>query len=233
MVKKVGILGLGLGLVGLSGVLSAIAQEQAATGPEVSATGDSSASGPMDTPATSQDEPSFSKEAEAAAQLNGTEWNIELNPMYGEPPGRSLKDTLEFSNGKIISTRMNKEGFPTSNYTITVGDDGVAVWETMQTSETEGVAFWRGELHGDSMRGILSQHPLEGTTVDYSFTSQSMRKAAAPLPGPSKDSVSAPPQTLPSQEASSPPASEGGTPEEDTTPPKPKKARKGWFGFGR
>ena len=165
--------------------------------------------------AASQQSDKAVREAEAAARLNGTQWAIELTPMSGQKPKRPMKDTLRFEQGQITSEQLSTTGYSTSNYTLTVGDDGVPVWETMQTSKAKGVVFWRGELHGDTMRGILSEHPLEGTAQDHSFIGQ--RASAAMAPSEPSPSVETQPQ-----------------PQPDLTPPqpeetKPKKAREGWF----
>ena len=106
------------------------------------------------------------------AQLDGTRWMLQLTPLAGGEKAKSQKDTVTFDAKQISSERLTKAGFPASNYTLTIGDDGVAVWETMQTKEGEGVAFWRGELHGATMRGVLSKHPADGTPEDFSFTGQ-------------------------------------------------------------
>lgn len=109
---------------------------------------------------------------EAQARLNGTQWTVELMPMSGEKPKAGTKDTLIFDKGRIQSKQLAGSGFPATNYTLTVGDDGVAVWETMQTGQDTSVAFWRGELHGETMRGILSKHPAKGNSIDMAFSGQ-------------------------------------------------------------
>jgi hypothetical protein len=112
------------------------------------------------------------QEDEIRSQLNGTRWAIESMPIGGAEKAKAQKDTLTFDARQISSERLSKAGYAASNYTVTIGDDGVAVWETMQTKEGEGVAFWRCELHGSTMRGVLSKHPLEGATEDYSISGQ-------------------------------------------------------------
>lgn len=115
---------------------------------------------------------------EVAERLNGAEWVIELTPMSGEGAKATRQDTLLFADGKITSKQLSAKGYNTTNYTLTIGDDGTPVWETMQTSEAEGVAFWRGELREDGMRGILSKHPLEGNAEDYSFVGRGEKRVA-------------------------------------------------------
>ena len=154
------------------------------------------------------------KVAEAAAQLNGTAWVIDLAPMSGEKPKRPLKDTLRFEQGKLTSEKLAADGYPSSNYTLTMGDDGIPVLETMQTNETKGVVFWRGEVSGDTLRGILSKHPLEGNSEDYSFAGRPANAAPEPQAG------AAP---APAAQANQP-----AKPHEETAPKK--QSKKGWFG---
>ena len=116
--------------------------------------------------------PSQAKSAADALrmQLDGTHWTLQLTAMASGSQGKVQNDTLTFSARTISSERLAKSGYPDSNYSLTVGDDGTAVWETMQTKEGKGVVFWRGELHGASMQGVLSQQPVEGASEDFAFT---------------------------------------------------------------
>jgi len=109
-------------------------------------------------------------EEQIKAQLHGTRWAIEMTPLSASGKAKAHKDTVEFGAGTVASDRLTKAGYLQSNYTLTIGGDGVPVWETMQTKEGEGVAFWRGELHGSAVRGVLSKHPLDGPAEDFSFT---------------------------------------------------------------
>ncbi len=127
-----------------------------------------------------------SPEEQVRAQLAGTTWNVELTTIVGEKT-KTQKDSLTFDDKQLKSERLTKAGYPTSNYTLTVGEDGVPVWETMQTKEGEGVAFWRGELRGSIMRGVLSKHPVEGAPEDYTFSGhegqgKAVGKASEPAP---------------------------------------------------
>jgi hypothetical protein len=133
---------------------------------------------------------------EAEAKLRGTVWMIKLTPIGGSS-GAAKEDRLNFAQGKIASDKMISDGFPASNYTLTVGDDLVPVWETMQSGGDKGVAFWRGELHGEIMRGILSKHLTQGGTEDYSFSGSKTEgapvipEAKPPTPAPAPESAPA------------------------------------------
>ncbi len=140
--------------------------------------------------------------AEVAARLSGAEWVIELTPMSGEGAKATRQDTLLFADGTVTSKQLSAKSYNTTNYTLTIGDDGTPVWETMQTSEAEGVAFWRGELREDGMRGILSKHPLEGNAEDYSFVSRGEKrvepeKKAEPAQKAASETAAAPAVTAP------------------------------------
>lgn len=161
-------------------------------------------------------------EAEALAHLQAGPWTIEVTPLGGA--GKPASDTLTFEQRKMISKRFTAEGYPSSNISLNIGDDGVPVWETMQTKEGGGVAFWRGELHGAAMRGIISKHPVEGPSMDFSFKGTGpAAPAAMPAAAAPAAEVAAPVQTpaaAASQEAPAP-AAPAAAPA--------KKKKKGWF----
>jgi len=132
-----------------------------------------------------------SPEDQVRAQIAGTTWDVELTTIVGEKT-KTQKDSLTFDEKQVKSDRLTKAGYPTSNYTLTVGEDGVPVWETMQTKEGEGVAFWRGELRGSTMRGVLSKHPTEGAPEDYTFSGrEGQGRAVGKAPEPAQASAGA------------------------------------------
>ncbi len=104
---------------------------------------------------------------EVRGKLNGTSWTLELRLLNSDK--KPLQDTVSFSGRTVTSKRLSKAGYPTSNYSLTIGENGLIVWETMQTKEGEGLAFWRGEFSEATMRGVLSQQPTDGPTENYSF----------------------------------------------------------------
>jgi hypothetical protein len=121
------------------------------------------------------------KEAEAKARgrLNAKEWTIQLTSSGGKKT-KVETDTLTFSDGKITSKNLSDKGYPTSNYSLTLGSDGMIIWETMQTAESQDVAFWRGELQGEVMTGVLSLHPTKGEVEDFYFTTQAVEQTVQP-----------------------------------------------------
>lgn len=102
--------------------------------------------------------------------LNNTEWRVEIWPAGSKEKKQVF--TLKFSNHKFASD-FPAQDFPQTNFTPTYNDDGSLIWETMQTSEKQGVAFWRGEFSADStsMRGLISHQLPNKTNKDYSFES--------------------------------------------------------------
>lgn len=130
-------------------------------------------------------------------RLDGTAWTMELRPEGG---GKSVKDTLTFAGRTVASDLLAKAGYNASNYSVHVQEDGVGVWETMQSKEGGDRAFWRGELSGETMSGVLSKQPGKGEAVTYYFTASAAKAAAAqaapaagpPAPAASKPSASPP-----------------------------------------
>lgn len=170
------------------------------------------------------------RDQEAAALLNGTLWSVEMMPLSGEKGKKPLQDTLKFEGGKITSTALSKEGYPTSNYTLTVGEDGLVVWETMQTKEGAGVVFWRGERQGDTMRGILSKQPTEGKNTDYSFSGKILVSPETP-PGAPPATATPPEQVNPPPLPSDGSSVGAGAPTQSAPRPKATTAqkKKGWW----
>lgn len=112
------------------------------------------------------------EEAETKAReiLSSREWAIYLTPMGKKQKRHKMKDDrLVFSKNTVTSQGLSNQGYATSNYTVKV-EDKTIVWETMQNNEKGDLAFWRGELKGVAMRGILSMQSAKGEIKDFSFT---------------------------------------------------------------
>src|SRR5436309_14779091 len=117
----------------------------------------------------------------AASPLDGTQWQIKLTNTAAKTPS---EDRIRFEKGRFTSPLFQPKGFPTSNYTLTEEKDGPVIWETMQTSETEGTLSWRGELGGDAMHGVASWRKPDGAVVNYNFAGQKVVEPSAPKPKP-------------------------------------------------
>lgn len=130
------------------------------------------------------------------AELNNTEWTIELKSMVaGKSKGEA--DTLLFTDGKVSSANLGKSGYNTTNFTLRMLEDNETLtWETMQTSEKDGVAFWRGDIGPDGvMRGVLSKRDLKNNTKDFNFLSTGSKKVTPPAPAAPAAPAAAPTET--------------------------------------
>ncbi|MEI6631306.1 MAG: hypothetical protein WCL25_01670 [bacterium] len=109
-------------------------------------------------------------EERARVTLGVKEWNIEAKSTDSASKAKPWSDMLNLADGKLSSKYMTEKGFTSSNITVTV-NEGVIVWETMQRSSKGEIAFWRGELAGPTMNGVVSIKPEKGETEEFSFVS--------------------------------------------------------------
>lgn len=114
--------------------------------------------------------------------LNNSQWDVVVTALSGK--GLKQNDVLTFYENKFSSDAYSKIGFNASNYTMTLQENGMAVVETMQTSEKEGIIFWRIELDPSvtECRGVLSRQLSTNKTEDYSFVSTSKKPFQGGLP---------------------------------------------------
>lgn len=112
-------------------------------------------------------------------EINETQWPIEIVALSGK--GSKQKDVLVFKENKLFSDEYAKKGFMPSNYTLSFQENGPVVVETMQTSDKEGIAFWRVELDQSlsSCKGVVSRQFTDNKTEDYSFASSGPKVPAA------------------------------------------------------
>jgi len=107
---------------------------------------------------------------DAQETLNGFTWNLEVTSMVANKEDRvTTKDTVIFKDNKLNSSGLGEKGFGTSNYTLTVGDDGIPVFETMQRNERESTVFWRGELIEGKIRGVISVQDKDKPASSFGF----------------------------------------------------------------
>jgi len=108
---------------------------------------------------------------EAREMINGSVWEIELKETATGKKQNESKDTLRFTENRIVSDMMKAKGFAPTSFTVRIKEPDRVIWETMQTSEKKGTAFWRGELsNGRTMTGVLSWHIKKNKVRDYYFT---------------------------------------------------------------
>lgn len=104
-------------------------------------------------------------------ELEGTGWDIEMVPLPADQAKQTLKDSLHFKNGRVMSDYFFSRGFQATNYSKTTKDNGLIVWETIQSNPAGDSVSWRGEWQGDAMKGILSFHEAGRPAQDFSFFS--------------------------------------------------------------
>ncbi|MDP3041238.1 MAG: hypothetical protein Q8N62_00670 [Candidatus Omnitrophota bacterium] len=117
------------------------------------------------------------------AELNSTQWDIEAKPMSGK--GKAEKDVLSFLDSKVSTKNMIAKGFASTNFSMRLLEDNETyTWETMQTSEKSGTAFWRGDIGADGiMRGVVSIRDNKDKVSDFNFHSlNSIKMTAEPSP---------------------------------------------------
>ncbi|MBI2998838.1 MAG: hypothetical protein HYY46_10400 [Deltaproteobacteria bacterium] len=117
----------------------------------------------------------------AASPLDGTQWRLQMTTPSVKAPS---ENHVRFEKGKFNSPLFQPKGFPPSNYTLTEQKGAPLIWETMQTSATEGTLSWRGELEGDTMRGLASWRKPDGTVVNYTFSGRKVVESPANVTKP-------------------------------------------------
>ncbi len=108
---------------------------------------------------------------QAAEKLNNTQWVIRLIKIPAEIRRSFTEDVLRFAENKIESKLLAKEGFTPTSYSLSLKGENMVIWETMQTDAKGNLAFWKGEMEGERMRGVLSRQPKDKPATDYTFVS--------------------------------------------------------------
>lgn len=145
------------------------AQSDATPAPAAQPAVSETAAAPVVAPVTPSAKPAM-PEDDVRAQLEGTRWAVNLMPLGGADKAKPRQDAVLFTGKTVSSESLTKAGYPGSNYSLTIEDGGMATWETMQTKEGEGVVFWKGEVNGSKLQGVLSKHPANAAPEDFSFS---------------------------------------------------------------
>jgi hypothetical protein len=116
---------------------------------------------------------------QARSALNNSNWSVSFTGDL--PKGMAPTDDLTFKDNQFSSALFSGQGFCPTNFSLTMQDDGVVVFETMQTSEKDGTLFWRGELDADgkSMKGMFSHVLADQSSQDVYFSGNKASEAAA------------------------------------------------------
>lgn len=104
--------------------------------------------------------------------LNGTIWDVDLVAASALGEKIFIKDKIRFTGRSFESYYFKVRGFSGTNYTMTVQDNGVITWETIQKNPEGEMVSWRGDWEGDKMEGMLSYHSAGNSPRDFSFMSR-------------------------------------------------------------
>ena len=100
-------------------------------------------------------------------ELDGTEWVVEFVSKNKKGEKVIEKDTLMFKEEKFISKIYDKKGYDPTNYSLTVSEDDVTGYGTMQIKDKE-TSFWKGEVRGEEIIGSLHvQYPSGDNKTRY------------------------------------------------------------------
>jgi hypothetical protein len=115
------------------------------------------------------------QEAKAREILIARDWMLYLTSVDGNKVMMDT-DVVMFSDGKFSSRNFSTRGYAPSNFTITVGAEGLISWEVTQAADNGDIACWKGQLRDDVMRGIVSLNTLKGQLQDFYFSNTAPEK---------------------------------------------------------
>ena len=104
-------------------------------------------------------------------ELDGTEWTIKITSVSKKGVKKVNEDTLIFKDKKFISKEYDKKGYTPTNYSLTISDDDVTGFGTMQIKDKE-TAFWRGSINGKEIKGSIHVQFPSGDNITYSYAGQ-------------------------------------------------------------
>ncbi len=101
--------------------------------------------------------------------LTGTVWHLRTKPVAADAATPAQSDQLRFESGKLVSFRLQAEGFLPSGYRVLAQADGVVVWEALQTNAAGATAYWRGTCEGQLMRGLMTRQIVNQPPSSQNF----------------------------------------------------------------
>jgi REP element-mobilizing transposase RayT len=104
--------------------------------------------------------------------LDGTIWDVELITIGEDGNTKQIKDKIRFNGKGFESYYFMNQGFNRSNYTVTVNDNGVVTWETVQRNPEGEIVSWHGDWNGKKMEGMMSYQSSGQNPQDFSFMSR-------------------------------------------------------------
>jgi hypothetical protein len=120
-----------------------------------------------------------------AAVLDGTHGKIKVIPdqVTGGKAEKGVDDTLSFADGKFKSVFFLAKGFKPAAYNGE-REENEAEFEVEQTSVTNGLINWLGEIRGKKLMGRLTWTKKDGRTLTYNFEGTNDEAVAAPPGSP-------------------------------------------------
>jgi len=105
-----------------------------------------------------------------AAFLDGTSCKIKVIPEQAaaDKGEREFEDKLTFADSKFSSAAFLAKGFQPAPYRGE-REENEAEFEVEQTSESNGVINWLGEIRGHKVVGRLRWTTKDGTHLSYNF----------------------------------------------------------------
>jgi hypothetical protein len=116
-----------------------------------------------------------------AAVLDGTQGKVTAVPdkATADAGEKGFDDTLRFAAGKFTSTFFLAKGFQPAAYNGET-EENEAEFEAVQTSVTNGLINWLGEIRGKKLMGRLEWKTKDGRTLTYNFEGTKDEALAAP-----------------------------------------------------
>lgn len=105
-----------------------------------------------------------------AGFLDGTTGQLKVVPEQAAAGkgAKEFSDKIIFADSKFSSEYFVAKGFKPAVYRGEV-EPKEAEFEVEQTSESEGVITWLGEIRGQQISGRLKWRLKDGTTLNYNF----------------------------------------------------------------
>ncbi len=112
-----------------------------------------------------------------AGSLAKTSWKIKVIPSEATKQAgeSSFKDTFLFEEKRVRMTTCETFGFTPSSYVSEEKEDGRIEWKTIQVSDKEGVANWKGVVMHTDISGTLSWSKYDGPTLSYTFSGKKIK----------------------------------------------------------
>lgn len=104
-----------------------------------------------------------------AAQLAGTSWDIQVAAADGIGAKPAQEDELLFDSGKVASKMLSRQGFSSTNYSLTLEPDGTVKWETMATGASGEIICWQGQVSGQQMQGMMTRQLPGQAALNFNF----------------------------------------------------------------